>query len=111
MARYIRDLFTGEYKWVDDDIGGVVMRFGGENVAKRNITVIRDIEPFVSPIDGSVVSGRRQRRDHMRAHGVIEVGNEKLKVRTPDPLPPVEHDIRAAVEMVRSGYRPPRLYE
>jgi hypothetical protein len=109
MARYIRDLFTKEYRWEEDS--GPVRIVYGKAEAKRSggLQVIPDIEPFISPLDGSVVSGRRQRRDHMRAHGVVEVGNEKLRVRNPEPLPPVQHDIKAAIEMVRGGYRPPSL--
>ena len=113
MARYIKDLFSGEYRWTDDDVGGVVMRFGGRAESKRSdgIMVIRDIEPYQSMIDGSVISGRRQHRDHLRAHGAIEVGTEKIKARKPEPLPPIQHDIKAAIEMVQSGYRPPRFSE
>jgi hypothetical protein len=32
--------------------------------------IVTDIAPFVSPIDGSVISGRASMRDHMRQHGV-----------------------------------------
>ncbi len=109
MDRYIKDLFTKEYRWVRDE--PTVGHNGGPVLDKprraRGLYVVPDIEPFISPLDGSVVAGRRQRRDHMRAHGVVEVGNEKLRARKPEPLPPVQHDIKAAIEMVRSGYRPP----
>ena len=30
-----------------------------------------DIEPFVSPIDGSVISGTKQMRDHYKEHDVV----------------------------------------
>jgi hypothetical protein len=40
---------------------------------------MRDIGEYVSPIDGSYISTRSAHRDHMRAHDVIEVGNERLK--------------------------------
>jgi len=36
------------------------------------LQVIEDIDPFISPIDRKVVGGRRQKRDHMKAHGVVE---------------------------------------
>lgn len=38
--------------------------------------IIRDVEPYLSVIDKSVIGGRRQHRDHLKAHGCIEVGNE-----------------------------------
>lgn len=40
--------------------------------------VIEDMKPYRSPLDGSMVTSRSQHRDHMRKHGVIEVGNERL---------------------------------
>lgn len=32
--------------------------------------IIGDIEPFVSPVDGSLISSRSVLRDHMRQHGL-----------------------------------------
>ena len=74
--------------------------------ANRGLYFIPDITPYRSPIDGSVIGGRRQHRDHMRAHDVIEVGNEKPVPFKPKPLPDVREDIRAARQMVESGYKP-----
>lgn len=41
--------------------------------------VMADMKEYRSPLDGTVVRSRKHHRDHMRKHGVIEVGNEKLK--------------------------------
>lgn len=62
--------------------------------------VMPDIEPFVSPIDRSVVGGRRQKRDHMRAHNVVEAGNEPIYKRPPPKYEPrgVGEDIKRAIE-------------
>lgn len=51
----------------------------------RGIQVIKDIEPYRAiGIDNSIVSGRKQHRDLLRAHGCIEVGNENIaKLRQP----------------------------
>jgi hypothetical protein len=40
-----------------------------------------DIPPFVSPLDGSVVQGRRAYENHMRKHNVVpfEKGDETRK--------------------------------
>lgn len=38
--------------------------------------VIRDIEPYQSMIDGHMVTSRSEHRDHLKAHGCVEVGNE-----------------------------------
>jgi len=40
--------------------------------------VIEDMKPYISPIDGKPVKNRAAHRDHMKRHGVIEVGNEKI---------------------------------
>ena len=34
--------------------------------------VIGTIKPFVSPVDGALVDGRRQLREHNRTHGVVD---------------------------------------
>lgn len=59
----------------------------------RAFHIVPDIEPFTSPIDGKVVGGRRQKREHMRLHEVEEVGNEKPKPHKPAQLPPVAPDM------------------
>ena len=47
--------------------------------------VIKDIEPYKSMIDGSMITSRTRHRDHLRAHGCIEVGNEKM-TSAPKPV-------------------------
>lgn len=44
--------------------------------------VISDIDPYISQIDGSLITSRSQHRDHLRANGCVEVGNEKMEPRT-----------------------------
>lgn len=38
-----------------------------------------DIKPYKSMIDGSVISSRSQHRRHLKQHGCIEVGNERME--------------------------------
>jgi hypothetical protein len=47
--------------------------------------VIRDIGEYMSPLDGQHITSRSQHRDHMRAHEVVEVGNEFGKPKD-DPV-------------------------
>lgn len=53
--------------------------------------VMGDIQPYQSMCDGSMVMGRRQHREHLKQHNVIEVGNETKHLkgygnyRAPDP--------------------------
>jgi len=41
-----------------------------------DVHVITDIEPYQSMKTGEMIQGRRQHREHLREHGLIEVGNE-----------------------------------
>lgn len=38
--------------------------------------IIGDIQPYQSMVDGSMINGRAQHREHLRQHGLTEVGNE-----------------------------------
>ena len=63
--------------------------------------VIGDIKPYKSMIDGSMIQGRRQHREHLRQHGCIEVGNERL---TPNkPTTPSRDEIRRDLHSVMTG--------
>lgn len=48
-----------------------------------------DIPAFVSPLDGTVVEGRRAYYDHMKRHNVVpfEAGDEKRRPPPVDPTP------------------------
>jgi putative FmdB family regulatory protein len=66
--------------------------------------VYGDIEPYISQIDGSIIHSRSRHREHLKSHGCIEIGNEKV---TPKPLTPPsglkETLIRVANEKLRYG--------
>lgn len=51
-----------------------------ETVSMRRIVaapmVMSDMQPYRSMIDGRMITSRSQHRDHLKAHGCIEVGNE-----------------------------------
>jgi hypothetical protein len=50
--------------------------------------VVRDLQPYRSMIDGSVIDGRKRHRDHLKAHGCVEIGNDTSHMqRKPIPLP------------------------
>lgn len=42
----------------------------------KAVHVISDVQPFVSPIDRTLISSRSQVREHERIHGVKQVGND-----------------------------------
>lgn len=37
--------------------------------------VMGDIEPFKSPVDGTIITGRAAMRDHFKQHGVTHVSD------------------------------------
>ena len=50
------------------------------------LTIIKDIEPYKNVIDRKVIGGRRQHREFLREHGVVEAGNEPVKAQR-RPMP------------------------
>ena len=62
------------YSWVQHPETGKLIpkdEYVRPNAPKSNLYVQADIEPFVSPLDGSVITGRRGRDEHCRRHGVV----------------------------------------
>lgn len=49
--------------------------------------VMSDIAPYKSMATGEMIMGRRQHREHLKQHRLIEIGNERQKpvARGPDP--------------------------
>lgn len=45
--------------------------------------IMGDIQPYKSMIDGSMIQSRSTHRQHLKQHGCIEVGNEKV---VPKPI-------------------------
>ena len=48
--------------------------------------VVSDIQPYKSMVTGEMITSRRQHKEHLKQHGVEEVGNEPLKKRNRDHL-------------------------
>lgn len=64
MPRYVQDRATGKLV----EVPRVRVHVSDAPV------VVGDIEPFVSPVDHSIITGRRSLRDHQKAHGVAQHG-------------------------------------
>ncbi len=56
--------------WTQDRETGKFIEVQKVRKASNGPYVHRDIEPFVSPVDGSVISSANQLRDHNKKHGV-----------------------------------------
>ena len=72
----------------------------------RAAYIIGDIQPYRSMATGEIVGGRRQHREHLKEHRLIEVGNE-IKAHTQQrPREPDRSGIRQALtESVRRHIR------
>jgi hypothetical protein len=43
--------------------------------------IMPDIQPYQSMVDGSMITSRSRHREHLQAHGCIEIGNEKMETK------------------------------
>ena len=60
--------------WVYVD--GVAYEKGTEPSARVAPDVMPDIAPYVSQIDGSLITSRSRLREHLKARGYVEIGND-----------------------------------
>jgi hypothetical protein len=70
------------YVYVD---GKLVEKGSQEHYESLGPMIMPDIQPYKSMIDGSMITSRSIHRDHLRQHGCIEVGNEKMETKLPPP--------------------------
>lgn len=82
-------------------IGGVLYEKGSEPREPAGPMVMPDIQPYTSMIDGSTITSRSKHREHLRAHGYQEVGNDPSLLA---PRPPALPDVNPAgrKELIRS---------
>jgi len=59
-----------------DEFGFIPAHLAQPTSSGKGIMVMSDIEPFKSPIDGSIIGSRSAVREHEKAHGVRQVGND-----------------------------------
>lgn len=65
------------------------MRIDHRKKEKGRVVVLNDIQPYRNMIDGGWITSRSQHKAFLKQHGVIEVGNERIKPKKPEPLPDV----------------------
>lgn len=83
-TRYIQDPETGELVEAS--------QYQRQKFAK-SWQIMPDIAPYTSTIDGSTIGSRSIHRAHLRAHGCIEVGNEKVTQRPIESPPGLKQTI------------------
>ena len=57
-------------------IEGVLYEKGTEPNTRVAPDVLPDIEPYTSMITGETITSRSRHREHLKAHGYVEVGND-----------------------------------
>lgn len=67
---------------------GVVILDEREPEPESGHLIMPDIKPYISMIDGSEITSRSRHREHLRAHGCEEVGNDSSLHQKPKPLKP-----------------------
>lgn len=60
--------------------------------------VMNDIQPYKSMITGEYINSRSRHREHLRDHGCIEIGNEKVKPREMKSPPGLKEEIIKVVK-------------
>lgn len=60
--------------------------------------IIGDIAPYRSMATGEIIGGRRQHREHLRQHQLIEIGNETQKAARREPDRTIKRDVIDAVQ-------------
>ena len=63
--------------------------------------VMPDIAPYRSMIDGSLIASRSRHREHLREHGMQEVGNDPA-ILNPRAAPPPDVNPQQRKELIRS---------
>ena len=67
--------------------------------------VMRDIDGYVSMVDGSWIGSRSQHREHLKRHGMRELGNEKPDFTKRGPMIPresVRREIKDTVDRMKA---------
>lgn len=91
---------------VEDGVVTIDKRDSESNT--RSFQVMPDIQPYRSMVDGTVINSRSRHREHLRAHGMVEVGNDSSLRAKQKPLqspPGLKDAIIRAVHQVESKQR------
>lgn len=71
--------------------------------------VMKDIEPYRSMIDGTLITSRSRHREHLRQHGMQEVGNDSSvlnpKYKGLQPPPGLKDKLIGAYQQVMERRR------
>lgn len=63
--------------------------------------VAPDIQPYRSMVTGEIINSRSQHRAHLKQHGKVEIGNERMEVKRPEPTG-IKDDLAKAIAQLSS---------
>lgn len=78
MSRQLYVWYRGDWREIDRH---------APRAAPTAPLIVRDIEPYKSMATGERIRSRRHHRDHLKAHRLVEVGNEYAKGLPIDSAP------------------------
>lgn len=95
MSKRYRAIYDAKGLAYEIENGEVTfMRDDHSDEAQTGPQIIRDIDPYQSMVDGSMIGSRSQHREHLKRHNCFEVGNEKMESK---PSAPQSNDRRIAL--------------
>lgn len=83
----------------------VTLFYAGGASHVRPIYSVGDQYDYVSVVDGSHISSKRAHREHLKRHGLIEIGNEKAEMKPLQaqiPKDSIRREMRDTVERMKS---------
>lgn len=84
---------------------GVIPKDQAESRDYASAMVIRDsMDDLRHPITGEMIDSKSKFRQITKAHGAIELGNDRITPRRSEP--DVKAEVGRAMEMLKVGYRP-----
>lgn len=95
---------TDAYRTVEDRATPEPCRCGelAQKVIRTAAFAVPDIGGYKSIIDGRWIGSRTAHREHLKVHGAVEVGNERMPERKPIEPTGVREDIHRAIEEIKS---------
>ena len=75
-------------------------QYRGGYRSTRGPMVQRDYADIVSPVTGEVISGRAAHREHMKRHGLVCIGDDRIKTKVPE-VKPVRETLREVMQYPR----------
>lgn len=67
-------------------------------VPPSGLMIMPDIKPYRSAVTGEEIGSRSTHRQHLRRHGLIEIGNEKVKPKPIPDVPGLKEDLRRVIK-------------